>query len=149
MSLKKLLGIFSGLCFALNMFGGNPRFDTEGRFWFCFTPPVLNMLNERLSGVQKVSEEFVFNQERFEELVNKTNELGWCELLDNEKREIIKCLLYVNKAPTKACKSRLLEIMDCLSEVNSEGLTCFAPTDRDDEIHDYIWSVREYLEHYN
>ena len=149
MSLKKLLGIFSGLSFALNVFGENPRFDAEGRFWFCFTPSVLSMLNERLSGVQKTSEGFVFTQERFEELVNKTNEWGWCELQDNEKREIVECLLYVNRIPTEEDKDYLLEIMDCLSEVNSEGMTCFAPTDRDNEIHDYIWSVREYLECYN
>ena len=128
------------------MLGGNPRFDTQGRFWFCFTPSVLNMLNERLSDLQKASEGFVFNQERFEELVNKTNEWGWCELQDNEKREIVECLLYVNREPTKEDKDFLLSLFEALRDINDDNLITFCPSDRDLKVYSYIDSVYASIE---
>ncbi len=141
MSLKKLLGVFSGLSFALSMFGENPRFDAEGKFLFFFTDPVKDMLNERLCNVQKSPEQFSFNQDRFEELVNKTNEWGWCELQDNEKQEIVECLLYVNDVPTKENKDFLLSLLEALRDINDDNLITFCPSDRDTKVYSYIDSV--------
>lgn len=146
MRLKKLLDVFIGLNFALNMFGGNPRFDTEGKFLFCFTEPVLGMLNERLSSIQKSPEQFIFNQDRFEELVNKTNEWGWCELQDNEKGEIVECLLYVNRVPIEEDKDFLLSLLEALRDINDDNLITFCPSDRDAEVYSYIDSVYASIE---
>ena len=146
MKLKNLLSVVMGLGFVLSMFGEKPGFNEEGRFLFRFTEPVLEMLNERLEGLKGEQKNFTFSQERFEKLVDKTNNWGWCELNNDEKYNIVSCLLCVDENLDKQTKDRILDVMDCLGEINSEGMTGFSPTVRDNEISNYIWSVREFLE---
>ncbi len=138
MKFKKLLSVVMGFCFALNVFGGEtPRFDKAGRFLFCFTDPVKDMLNERLENLNVSQKYFVFTQERFEELVDKINEWGWCELDDIEKYEIVKCLLYVDLYPTIQHKKFLLNLLESLRDINDDNLITFCPSDRDSKV--YFW----------
>ena len=95
MKLKNLLSVVMGLGFVLSMFGEQPGFNEEGRFLFRFTEPVLEMLNERLEGLKGEQKNFTFSQERFEKLVDKTNNWGWCELNNDEKYNIVSCMFYV------------------------------------------------------
>lgn len=149
MHFEKLLSVVMGVCFTLNVFGSeNPRFDEEGRFLFCFTEPVKDMLNERLDGLNVSQEYFVFSQERFENLVDKINKWGWCELDDLEKYEIVKYLLYVDQYPTIQNKKFLLNLLESLREINDDNLITFCPSDRDSNVYFWINQVHKSIKSY-
>ena len=142
MKMKKIYTLvlmgWSILCFNTWSKGSNLGFDQDGYFHFNFTEPVLEMLNERLSDLPAKVAPFSFNQGQFEALVNQINELGWCELTDLEKQQIVDLLIDANDKPTKQSKDFLLKVLDTLREINDDNLITFSPTDRDQKVYDYI-----------
>lgn len=140
MNLKKLLFVaLSGLGISFNAWcDGVPEFDKDGYFHFNFTQPVLDMLAERLADLPEKIEPFSFNQEQFEGLVKKINEIGWCELNNSEKQQIVEILLSANQTPTKQTKEFLLKLLDTMREINDQGMTMFSPSPDDERVYAYM-----------
>lgn len=142
MKMKKIYTLvlmgWSILCLNTWSEGGNLGFDQDGYFHFDFPQSVLDMLKERLADLPEKVAPFSFNQEQFEALVNQINELGWCELTDLEKQQIVDILIATNNKPTKQPKDFLFKVLDTLREINDDNLITFSPTDRDQKVYDYI-----------
>ena len=151
MKMKKIytLVLMGWLVLCLNTWseGSNLGFDQDGYFHFDFPQSVLDMLKERLSDLPERVTPFSFNQEQFEALVNQINELGWCELTDLKKQQIVNMLFVANMKPVKLSKDRKFfdELVNMFNEINDGGLVkCFA-SPRDMEVNGYIDKLYDYI----